>query len=152
MTLLKPGTIVYSDDKAGQGVMKQIQEKSTKSYDFVAVPDEKGSIFYLFWPLTQSLLSQRLWVYIFWHNYLSIKCGVYQSRWQTKSIGSVRMAEFPSNHSESSWKRWDKYNRIGKLTVEQSWWLPYMQICLILNKSPKIHSYLIYYTHDNLIQ
>ena len=26
MTLLKPGTIVYSDDKAGQGVMKQIQE------------------------------------------------------------------------------------------------------------------------------
>ena len=45
MTLLKPGTIVYSDDKAGQGVMKQMKEKSTKSYDFVAVPDEKGSIF-----------------------------------------------------------------------------------------------------------
>ena len=45
VTLLKPGTIVYSDDKAGQGVMKQIQEKSTKSYDFVAVPDEKGWIF-----------------------------------------------------------------------------------------------------------
>ena len=42
VTLLKPGTIVYSDDKAGQGVMKQIQEKSTKSYDYIAVPDEKG--------------------------------------------------------------------------------------------------------------
>ena len=92
-----------------------------------------------------------LWVYIFWHNHLSIKCGVYQSRWQTKSIGSVRMAEFPSNHSESSWKRWDKYNRVGKLTVEQSWWLPYMQICLILNKSPKIHSYLIYYKQHNKV-
>ena len=48
MTLLKPGTIVYSDDKAGQGVMKQIQAKSTKSYDFVAVPDEKGLIFEFF--------------------------------------------------------------------------------------------------------
>ena len=48
VTLLKPGTIVYSDDKAGQGVMKQMQAKSTKSYDFVAVPDEKGSIFHLF--------------------------------------------------------------------------------------------------------
>ena len=45
VTLLKPGTIVYSDDKAGQGVMKQIQEKSTKSYDYVAVPDEKGLTF-----------------------------------------------------------------------------------------------------------
>ena len=33
---------MYSDDKAGQGVMKQIKEKSTKPYDFVAVPDEKG--------------------------------------------------------------------------------------------------------------
>ena len=48
VTLLKPGTIVYSDDKAGQGVMKQIQEKSTKSYDYVAVPDEKGLIFDFF--------------------------------------------------------------------------------------------------------
>ena len=44
MTLLKPGTIIYSDDKAGQGVMKQIKEKSTKAYDFVAVPDEKGDL------------------------------------------------------------------------------------------------------------
>ena len=48
VTLLKPGTIVYSDDKAGQGVMKQIREKSTKSYDYVAVPDEKGLIFDFF--------------------------------------------------------------------------------------------------------
>ena len=58
VTLLKPGTIVYSDDKAGQGVMKQMKEKSTKSYDFVAVPDEKGSIF----DLNESLfMSHYLW-------------------------------------------------------------------------------------------
>ena len=64
----------------------------------------------------------------------SIKCRVYKSRGQTKPFGSVRMAQFNENHSRTGWKWWNQHYRIGKFTVEQSWWLSYMQICLILNK------------------
>ena len=66
MTLLKPGTIIYSDDKAGQGVMKQIKEKSTKAYDFVAVPDEKGDLTWTWMTLNNllQLISASNVVYI----------------------------------------------------------------------------------------
>ena len=42
-TLLKPGKILISDDEPGRHLLIQMKTKATQDYNYIMVPDEKGS-------------------------------------------------------------------------------------------------------------